>query len=131
MSGVTRGKRFPFINHNANLSGHERIHLLFVLLNAVLRSTLILTLVAQISIPHFYLIGFSSYTVVTTDIVYYKFLLRYIMKIQDQHLSRLITSNQVLPIPLDIIGLCIFSTQLKNLLSSNCILDPRWTISLP
>ena len=29
MSSVTRGKGFPFINHNANLSGHERIHLLF------------------------------------------------------------------------------------------------------
>ena len=53
------------------------------------------------------------------------------IKIQNQQLSRLITHNQVLAIPLNIIGFCISPTQLKNLLPSNCILNPRCAFSLP
>ena len=53
------------------------------------------------------------------------------MEIQDQNLSRFITSNQEPTIPPNIQRSCIFPTQLKNPLPSNSIFNPQWTPGLP
>ena len=84
------------------------------------------------NILYFCLIDILSHRVIITDIVHYKTLLRIqVMEIKNQHLSRLIASNQVLTIPLNIFRCCISTTKLKDLFSSNCILDPGWIIGLP
>ena len=76
-------------------------------------------------------IDILSYTFTVTEIVHHKSLLgTHIMEIQNQNLSRLITCNQVPTIPLHIIGFCISPTQLKDIFSSGCILNPTWTISM-
>ena len=59
--------------------------------------------------------------------IYHRFLLEYMLYVQNQYLSRLITSNQIRTITLYINRLCKSSRQLKNNLSSNCILDPGQT----
>ena len=76
--------------------------------------------------PHFYSIGIPSYTVTVTNTVHYKSLLGvHILKVQDQNLSRYITSNQVLTIPPHTNRFCISPTQLENIFSSSCILNPK------
>lgn len=60
---------------------------------------------------------------------YYTFLPReHMIKIQNQHLSRQVTSNQVLTIPLHLMWFC---RQLENTFSSSCALGLRWVLSLP
>jgi len=108
-------------------SKHNNTYPLFCISQIVLG----LILIMQSKYSSFCLIDIFSYKVVTTDIVHHKTLLRIHMEIKNQHLSRSIASNQVLTIPLNSIRFCISTTKLKNLFTSDCILDIRWTTSLP
>jgi len=52
-------------------------------------------------------------------------------EVQDQHISRIVTSNQISAIPLHPSRTCIFPMKSKNLLPSNCILDTGWARGEP